>query len=90
IHGLAFAETLTNLELSPKQMLLSILGFNVGIELMQLCIILLIFPMLILLSKTCYYPKIRQTCSVLMLIMALAWMIERIQEKPNFITVLLP
>ncbi|MDZ7898659.1 MAG: HupE/UreJ family protein [Arcicella sp.] len=34
IHGLAFAETLTNLDLTTKQMALSILGFNVGIELM--------------------------------------------------------
>ena len=46
IHGLAFAETLTNLDLSTKQLLLSIFGFNVGIELMQLVIILVFFPAL--------------------------------------------
>lgn len=86
IHGLAFAETLTNLELSVKQMVLSILGFNVGIELMQLVIILLVFPVLLLLSKTRYYAIVRKTGAVLMMLMALAWMIERIQEKPNFIT----
>lgn len=89
IHGLAFAETLTNLELSTKQMVLSILGFNVGIELMQLGIILLVFPGLILLSKTRYYGVFRQIGAVLMMLMALAWMIERIQEKPNFITELI-
>lgn len=86
IHGLAFAETLTNLELSVKQMALSILGFNVGIELMQLFIILLVFPVLLLLSQTRYYAIVRKTGAVLMMLMALAWMIERIQEKPNFIT----
>ncbi len=86
IHGLAFAETLTNLELSVKQMVLSILGFNVGIELMQLVIILLVFPVLLLLSKTRYYAIVRKAGAVLMMLMALAWMIERIQEKPNFIT----
>jgi hypothetical protein len=86
IHGLAFAETLTNLQLSTKQMILSILGFNVGIELMQIMIILLAFPILILLSKTNYYTLMRQIGAILMMILATAWMVERIQEKPNFIT----
>lgn len=86
IHGLAFAETLTNLDLSTKQLLLSIFGFNVGIELMQLVIILMFFPVLFLLSKTRYYTIVRQVGAILMMIMALAWMIERIEEKPNFIT----
>jgi len=86
IHGLAFAETLTNLDLSTKQLLLSIFGFNVGIELMQLVIIIVFFPALFLLSKTRYYTIARQVGAVLMMVMALAWMIERIEEKPNFIT----
>lgn len=86
IHGLAFAKTLTDLQLSTKQMILSIFGFNVGIELMQIFIILLIFPFLLILSKTRYYSLIRQTGSIIMMLLAFAWMIERIQEKPNFIT----
>ncbi len=89
IHGLAFAETLTNLQLSTKQMFLSILGFNVGIELMQLVFILLVFPILILLNKTRYYAQIRQIGAIMMMIFALAWMMERIQDKPNFITELI-
>jgi hypothetical protein len=89
IHGLAFAETLTNLQLSAKQMILSILGFNVGIELMQLFLILLVFPVLLLLSKTRYYVFVRQAGAVVMMLLALAWMVERIQEKPNFITELI-
>ena len=66
IHGLAFAETLTNLDLSTRQLVLSILGFNIGIELMQLFIILLIFLLLILLSKTRYYVIFKQIGAVLM------------------------
>jgi len=86
IHGLAFAETLTNLQLSTQQMILSILGFNIGIEMMQIFIILLVFPILILLNKTRYYSQIRQIGAIIMMILAFAWMVERIQEKPNFIT----
>lgn len=89
IHGLAFAETLTNLQLSTKQMVLSIFGFNIGIELMQLFIIILVFPILIFLSKTTYYERIRQVGAIIMIIFALAWMIERIQDKSNFITQIL-
>ena len=81
IHGLAFAETLTNLQLSIKQMALSILGFNVGIELMQLFIILLVFPLLILLNKTRYYAQISQIGAILIMILALTWMVERILEN---------
>ena len=89
IHGLAFAETLINLQLSVKQMVLSIFGFNIGIELMQLFIILLVFPVLIILSKTPYYKLFRQVSAIVMMILAFAWMIERIQDKPNFITQIL-
>ena len=89
IHGLAFAETLTNLQLSTKQMVLSILGFNIGIELMQLLIILIAFPILFLLSRTKQYDLIRKAGAVLMMVLAFAWLIERIQDKPNFITALL-
>jgi hypothetical protein len=89
IHGLAFAKTLTNLQLSAKQLIMSIFGFNVGIELMQLFIILLVFPILLLLSKTSYYKLIRQTGAIIMMILALVWMIERFQEKANIITQLI-
>jgi hypothetical protein len=78
IHGLAFADTIAKLELSTQQMVLSILGFNVGIELMQLCIIVLIVPLLIWLSKTQYYTIFRTIASILASIAALFWMVERV------------
>ncbi|AYQ32546.1 HupE/UreJ family protein [Runella sp. SP2] len=86
VHGLAFAETLTNLELSTTQMVLSILGFNVGIELMQLALIAVAFPLLFLLAKTSFYGPIRTVGAVMMMILAFAWMVERVQESPNFVT----
>jgi HupE / UreJ protein len=86
IHGLAFANSLTNLSLNSQQMALSILGFNVGIELMQLFIIILTFPFLLLLSRSSFYFIFRNTGAVLVAMSALAWMIERITNKENFIT----
>jgi hypothetical protein len=86
IHGSAFASILANLKLSAGTMALSILGFNIGIELMQLFIILLIVPWLILLSRTTLYKWIRIPAAVLADIAALGWIIERISGNANFVT----
>jgi hypothetical protein len=86
IHGLAFASSLMNLSLDTQQLALSILGFNLGIELMQLFIIMLTFPFLMMLSRSIYYAIFRNTGAILIGISALAWMIERITNKGNFIT----
>lgn len=83
IHGLAFSETLKELELSARQMALSILGFNVGIEVMQLVIIAGVFPILWLLSKTRHYSMVKQISAVLIIIAAMVWLFERVQEFYN-------
>jgi HupE / UreJ protein len=86
IHGLAFATVLVNFHLSASNIAISIFGFNIGIELMQLLIITLIFPWLILLSKTPIYHIFRVFVAILALIAAFAWMIERLCYNQNFIT----
>ncbi len=78
IHGLAFADTLTNLQLDTKELALSILGFNVGIELMQLFVIALTLPFLILFSKTRFYVSFRTSGAILTIIAALYWIVERV------------
>jgi len=85
VHGLAFASILSGLQLSGGTMALSILGFNIGIELMQLFIIALVVPWLILLSQTPVYKWIRVTGAVLAAIAALAWIAERSSGRPNMI-----
>lgn len=86
IHGLAFAGTLENLDLPVTPMLLSILGFNIGIEIMQLFVIAITIPWLILLSKTVFYKGIRIGGAVLAAIAALGWMTERFLEQSNLLT----
>lgn len=89
IHGLAFASTLANLQLDAGPMALSILGFNLGIELMQLLVIGLVIPWLILLSRTPVYSYIRVGGALLAGVAAIAWIIERISGQSNLITRLL-
>ena len=78
VHGLAFADTLIGLNLDSKEMALSILGFNVGVELMQLFIIALVFPFLILLSRTRIYPAFRTIGAVVASVAAGFWIVERL------------
>lgn len=83
IHGLAFAAILTDLNLGAGQMALSILGFNVGIELMQLFVIAVTVPWLILIALTPAYKWVRITGATLAAIAAVAWIVERVSGTPN-------
>ena len=67
-------------------MALSILGFNLGIELMQVGIIALVIPWLILLSQTPYYGGLRCAGAMLAAVAASAWIIERLSGEPNAVT----
>ncbi len=89
VHGLAFATILSNLQTGAGTLVLSILGFNLGIEIMQLFIIAMIVPWLILLGKTSFYKWFRITGAALAAIAAVAWIVERSSGKTNFITELL-
>jgi len=88
VHGLAFASTLANLHLDAGRMGLSILGFNLGIELMQLLVITVTVPWLLLLSRTPAYPVVRVGGAVLAGLAALAWIAERLTGQANVFTLL--
>ena len=87
IHGLAFANTLSDLQLDTAAMTLSILGFNIGIELQQLLVVALIVPSLIVLSKQAkLYDFIRIGGAIWAGVAATAWIVQRISGKSNAIT----
>ena len=69
-------------------MALSILGFNLGIELMQLFVIALTVPWLLLLSCTPAYPAVRVGGAALAATAALAWLAERLSGQPNALATL--
>jgi hypothetical protein len=52
VHGLAFAGALTELHLDAAHLALALLGFNLGIEVMQLAVVAATFPWLLLLAQT--------------------------------------
>lgn len=79
-HGFGFASVLADLGLTNEFLTISLLGFNVGVELGQLVIIALIFPILYLLRNRKIYNKILVYGSVILIIVSLYWSIERIFE----------
>lgn len=88
IHGLAFASALADLHLGAGTMALSILGFNVGIELMQLAVIAVTVPWLIVLSATtvAVYRWVRLIGAAGAAVAALGWIAERISGESNIIS----
>jgi hypothetical protein len=86
VHGLAFASILSDLHLTPTKLGLSVLGFNIGVELMQLLIVALVVPWLLLLSKTTFYNWIRKAIALSTAIAAIGWIAQRTTGTENFIT----
>lgn len=85
IHGLAFASTLSGLDLDGTRMALSILGFNLGIEAMQFFIILLVVPWLVILSGSTFYKYIRMVGSMAAIVASVGWIVERISGNSNVV-----
>jgi hypothetical protein len=80
IHGLGFASSLNEIGLPRNQFALSILSFNAGVEIGQLCIIIAVFALLIkpFGKKAFYRKRIVFPLSIAIAAMAVYWIIERI------------
>lgn len=78
IHGLGFASILRELELPTNQLVTALVSFNLGIELGQLAIVLVMWGALFMLSKKeQWYRPVQTVCASLILLMAGYWFIER-------------
>lgn len=77
-HGFGFAEILGERGVTSQNALLSLFGFNLGIEIGQLIIIALVFPVLYLLRRQWFYAGWMLRISGLFLAaVSLYWFIER-------------
>ncbi|MEP6596590.1 MAG: HupE/UreJ family protein [Ginsengibacter sp.] len=81
IHGLGFASALNEIGLPRNKFATSILSFNLGVELGQLTIILLVFGLIVIpLGKKPWYRKrIVFPLSVVIALVAGFWTIQRIR-----------
>ena len=79
IHGFGFASVLNDLNLDQGALLLSLLGFNIGVEIGQFLILLLLFPVAYGLRKTRFYRQfVLMGGSVLIALVATVWLVQRV------------
>ena len=79
-HGFGFASVLGEKGLAGEFISVSLIGFNVGVEVGQVLIVAGIFPFLFFLRKLRLYPKLLTWGSVLLILISLQWVVERLFE----------
>jgi hypothetical protein len=77
-HGFGFAGLLTELGLDRSNRFVSLLGFNIGVEIGQAAIIVMVFPILFIMRRTRVFVPLMYAGSVLLALVSLAWAAERI------------
>lgn len=79
IHGFGFASVLSELGLPADALVLSLLGFNAGVEVGQMAIVAAFLPLAFLLRNTGFYLRgVFVVGSWLTMLVALVWLLERV------------
>jgi hypothetical protein len=76
IHGFAFSEAVRGLELSFKNFVKIVLGFNLGVEIGQILIIITVLPVLFIAIKK--FSKIYYILSLMGAFLAFLWFVDRV------------
>lgn len=85
IHGFGFAAVLTDLGLPHDSLLLSLVSFNVGVELGQLAIVAAFLPLAYLIRRSWSYPRlVLAGGSLAVVAIALVWFTERVFDLQLF------
>ena len=78
IHGFGFAGALKDLGLPPDALAISLFGFNLGVEIGQLGIVSVFFPIAYALRFTVFYRRgVLGVGSLAIIAVALVWLLER-------------
>jgi HupE / UreJ protein len=78
IHGFGFATVLQELNLPRADLVLSLVGFNVGVEVGQLALVALVLPIIYALRTRDAYPRFVVTGgSMAIMLLAVGWLVER-------------
>jgi hypothetical protein len=80
-HGLGFASVMGNLPFRMEKLLKYVIGFNIGVELGQIAIVAVIFPLLFFFRRSSYYvPVVLKGGSAILILVASVWFIQRAFE----------
>jgi hydrogenase/urease accessory protein HupE len=80
LHGLGLASALADFGLSPENRVLSLLGFNLGVEAGQMAFVAVMLGLLHLVRRSMslhWHARFLQACSLLAAVVGCGWVIER-------------
>jgi HupE / UreJ protein len=78
LHGFGFASVLLDLQLPTSTLFVSLLGFNVGVEIGQLILVAVLVPLAYVSRTSWGYSRLAlQTGSAVIAAVSLGWLIER-------------
>ncbi|WP_245827597.1 HupE/UreJ family protein [Paenisporosarcina indica] len=78
IHGLGFASILKEMNLESNRLVMALFNFNIGIEFVQILLVLAVVPLLRYLQKLTYARSIVKYGSLVIVVMGSYWLIERL------------
>src|SRR5690606_8334711 len=78
IHGMGFADLLKEMQIPNSELALALFSFNVCIEVIQLAIAALFWPLLLFLHRWKYSPQTVMAGSAVALLLGGAWLVERV------------
>lgn len=79
VHGLGFSSALRELGLPPRELVLPLIGFNLGVEVGQLAIVLPLLPLVTLLrARTQLWPRLAMAVSAVIALTASVWFVQRL------------
>ncbi|KRF42307.1 HupE/UreJ family protein [Paenibacillus sp. Soil787] len=78
VHGFGFASVLQEFIAGKSNLVLSVVSFNVGVELGQLMIFLIIVPVLLLMRKKFAIRRITAVASTAIFILGSIWFVDRV------------
>jgi hypothetical protein len=82
VHGFGFASVLAEIGLPPSGVVPSLVSFNVGVELGQLCVVVVVAPLLLgVVPRLGWARPVRTWGSVVLLALSLFWFFERVVGK---------
>lgn len=77
VHGLGFYNALSGLDLDPRHAVRTLFAFNLGVELGQLAIVAVMFPLLARVMGRPWFRRVALSGSLAILAVALFWLVER-------------
>lgn len=77
VHGFGFANVLRDFGLPTSGLVPSLLAFNLGVELGQLCIVAVLFPLTVWIARQKFQRQVVLAFSSVILLFGLGWFVER-------------